>query len=111
MSKPLLMEWDDDAEDYEEVFDSKREAEFWEEELQRCEAEIQAQRKAKQPSADDASSSEPVTHPLYQYAWDAIMVPKTPPSSLTSPTESSSPEVPLPVAAEPISFPRILLDL
>jgi hypothetical protein len=55
MSKLTVSEWDDDAEDYEEVISPEQEDKFWAEELKRCEAEIQAQRKAKQASSDDGS--------------------------------------------------------
>lgn len=55
--------------------------------------------------------SEPITHPLYQFAWDDLFTPKAPPSNPTLPTESSSPEARLPDARKRISFPKILLDL
>lgn len=56
MEKPLLMEWDDDAEDYEEVIDADPGDEFWEDAVKRIEAAAQAKRKAQQQSPDDASS-------------------------------------------------------
>lgn len=57
MSKFTVSEWDDDAEDYEEVFDAKREAEFWKEEDRRSAELLQKLREAgKIPASDDASS-------------------------------------------------------
>lgn len=57
MSKPVLMEWDDDAEDYEEVWDAKREAAFWDEEERRAEAVIQWTHERPQTPADGGAHS------------------------------------------------------
>lgn len=34
--KPTLVEWDEESEDWEEVWTPESEAEFWEDELERC---------------------------------------------------------------------------
>ena len=38
--KPTLVEWDDDAEDWEEVWTPESEAEFWADELERCDEKL-----------------------------------------------------------------------